>query len=380
MVPGAHSSKNDTKIDLVMWTYNSSAILRDCLQSIERAIPKDNICHKIMVDGGSRDNTENIATELGWDFHTSKKGIPNQANYALGKVDTELFASFEHDILLARDWFPRMMKAIREAGVAVAQGIRLNTGSRSLEAIDRWMYDRARIAVWYYSLDNNLCRTESIKKVGGYPFDCRYSVDGLLRNNVFRNGEKWLVDRGCISQHLRPGMTSHLKHLVRVFSESNVLWEVVPERRYQKMITLLGGPIRGAQIAGETHTPSVFVAYPLMRYVKLVAAAFSEQQTVLRVSMDDYYRKELKNVLMDGLEEKNSGACIFCGKPASLQRETPWGFGNLIRRFGPVMRFCSVECINHTAAFISQDLYSDMSKDPQHKLFRTEAAMSPPAA
>lgn len=355
----------DGKIDLVMWTYNSGSTLQACLKSINKAIPDQNVCHRFIMDGGSSDQTREIAEQHGWGFHASRKGIPNQANYALGKVDTEFFASFEHDILLARDWFPRMMKLVREPSVAVAQGIRLNTGSSSLEAIDRWMFDRGRIAVWYYSLDNDLCRTASIKNVGGYPYDCRYSVDGLLRNNVFRNGEKWVVDRGCVSQHIRPGLNSHLKHLVRVFSESNVLWEVVPERRYQKMITLLGGPIRGAQIAGESHCPSVFIAYPLMRYVKLLAAALREQKTVLRVSMDEYYKTELNNVMVDGLEATDSGTCIFCGKPASLKRETPWGFGNLIRRFGPTMRFCSVACVNNTANFIAKDLYGDMSKERQ---------------
>lgn len=354
--------------DLVMWTYNSAGTLPSCLRSLRAAIPEEKICHKIIVDGGSQDSTARIAKEFGWDFHVSnKRGIPYQANLALEKVDTELYASFEHDIVLAKDWLPRMEKLMDDPDVAVAQGMRITKGSKPLEAIDKWMFDRDRIAKWYYSIDNNLYKTDAVKAVGGYPFDCRYSVDGLLRNEVFKHGWKWVVDNSCWSYHLRGSYGSHLRHLVRVFSESNVFWEVATESDRQRVITLFGAPIRGAQIAAETATPSVFLAYPLMRYVKMMAEYFNrENKTVLKISLDDYYKEQLSSLMMQNARPTTGGMCVYCGAKATIERETPWGFGNLNKVFGKVMRFCSEKCVDLTVDYVSHRLYSQMRETETH--------------
>jgi glycosyltransferase involved in cell wall biosynthesis len=344
-----------------MWSYNSSSTLEGCLRSISEAIPDRNVCHRIMVDGGSKDRTKEIAEKFGWDFYTPKtRGIPHQANLALEKVDTEIYASFEHDIILAKDWFPRMTKLIGGPNVAVAQGMRLTRGSKPLEAIDRWMFERDRIAKWYYSIDNNLYRTELIREVGGYPYDCRYSVDGLLRDKVFKHGMKWLVDNDCWSSHLRTSYGSYLRHLVRVFRESNVLWDVATERQHQKLVTLFGSPIRGAQIAGETKTPSVFIAYPLMRYVKLMASTFSrEYKTTMRIALDEYYKEQLTAIMSQEVTATTTGNCVFCGKRATIERPTPWGFGNLNKVFGNTIRFCSQDCVRGTVDYIARSVYRE---------------------
>jgi len=353
------------RLDLVMWSYNSSSTLESCLRSIDKAIPDENVCHKIMVDGGSKDRTQETASRFGWDFYRSKqRGIPHQANLALEKVDSDLYASFEHDIILAKDWFPRMMKLIDRPDVAVTQGMRLVKGSKPLEAIERWMFERDRIAKWYYSIDNNLYKTEAIRDVGGYPYDCRYSVDGLLRNNVFKHGLKWLVDNDCWSSHLRTSYSSYLRHLVRVFRESNVLWDVATERQHQRLVTLFGSPIRGAQIAGETNTPSVFIAYPLIRYVKLMAGTFSrEYKTTLKIALDEYYKEQLLSIMAQELKEATAGNCVFCGKKAVLERPTPWGFGNLNKVFGSTIRFCSQECIRGTVEYVARSVYREVKDE-----------------
>src|SRR6266849_2808326 len=155
-----------TRIDLVMWTFNSEATLDESLSSIDKAIPYDRICHKIIVDGGSSDGTEKIARGHGWDFYVTRPGIPVQANFGLALVDTDSYASFEHDIVLSSNWLRRIEKLLGPDDVVVAQGIRLSKGVRSLEALDRWSYSRQE---WFYSLDNTMYKTDAIRKLGGYP-------------------------------------------------------------------------------------------------------------------------------------------------------------------------------------------------------------------
>src|SRR5437899_12115453 len=88
------------KLDLVMWTYNSASTLDRCLSSIDTSIPQDSVCHKIAVDGGSKDRTPDILRDHSWSMVQSKRGISIQANKALSLVDTKNYANFEHDIMI----------------------------------------------------------------------------------------------------------------------------------------------------------------------------------------------------------------------------------------------------------------------------------------
>ncbi len=266
------------KIDLVMWTFNSAGTLEQSLASIAKAIPEDRVCHRIIVDGGSRDGTEDIARRSGWEFFHSAKGIYRQANYALSKVDTPLYASFEHDILLSPTWLPRMERIIAKPDVAVAQGVRLARGSKPVEAMNRWMYENHTISLSTISTDNCLCRTQVIREIGGYPTpkDNLTWPDGLLWNNVFSNGYKWVVDPECISGHLRPSYWAHLKHEMG-FARRRI-WEYTDERGPKSYARLFFSPIRGAKIAGRYHAPSTFLAYPVFRYLVFLSALGAKRE------------------------------------------------------------------------------------------------------
>ncbi len=257
------------ELDLVMWTYNSQATLEESLSSIDRAIPHDRICHRIMVDGHSSDSTEKIARRHGWEFYETRPGIPLQANFGLKLVDTDNFASFEHDIVLSPSWLSRIEKLLGADDVVVAQGVRLSKGVPSLEALDRWSYSRQRL---FYSLDNTLYKTEAIRDLGGYPLDCPMTADGLLRRKVLSQGLRWVTDTGCISWHLRSSFPDYLRHVVRHFQRTNFFWE--SEQTSSLAAKLLRifftSPVVGARIASKSHTPSLLLDYPLLRYVIFV--------------------------------------------------------------------------------------------------------------
>lgn len=255
------------KIDQVMWTLNGGETLEEALFSIDRAISPDRSCHRIIVDGGSRDDTRSISERNGWQFFTCRGGIADQANYALSRVDTSLYASFEQDILLSPLWLERMERAIESREVAVAQGLRLSRGSRPIEAMERWALEHNQLLKGMVSIDNNLYRTDIIRKLGGYPRSRPGEgnwPDGLLFNNVFRNGYKWVVDPECISGHFRPSFWGYVRHFIG-FSRRRV-WHLPGESPYRHYARLLFSPLRGAEIARAYHVPSVLAAYPILRY------------------------------------------------------------------------------------------------------------------
>ena len=260
------------KVDLVIWTLNGESTLRRCLESIEKAVPTSEVCHRYLIDGGSVDSTRDIAEKFGWTVAIARKrGIPFQANQALGLVDTPVFASFEQDVGLNPAWFSTLMsRLVSQPEVAVVQGLRAASGSRYLEAIDGYVVRHGLVPAWVYSIDNNLYRTQAVRSVGGFPEDFPMSTDGALRNSLFRNGWKWRVYNDVVSRHYRDSFVGQMRHSVMQTAVGKVLWETYPEYPAPtKFGRLLATPITGAKMASEAHCPGVFFGYPLLRMVKV---------------------------------------------------------------------------------------------------------------
>ncbi len=259
------------KIDLVMWTLNSGRTLERSLRSIERGIPDARVCHRIMVDGGSKDNTVELGTRFGWHIFPSQSGIWRQANFALNRVDSGLYASFEHDVLLAENWLPVVEEGIARENVAVVQGIRLFTGSGTLAAMDRWNYEHRTFSAPYASLDNNLCKTEVIRQAGGYvPPRGPAGTDSQLLAAVHRLGYEWVIDRRSVSGHMRPGISSYAKHILG--GQQRGMMEYEKEYGPRPVARLLFSPFRGAQMAAKYHAFTAFVGYPIYRLLIFVVA------------------------------------------------------------------------------------------------------------
>ena len=256
------------KLDLVMWTLNSALTLKRTLSSL-KTIPEDRVCHKMIIDGGSVDATESVAKDFGWEFHRCKRGLFYQANFGLDRVDTQMYATFEHDILLSPQWLPRMEELLGKPDVAVAQGIRLITGNGALEAMYRWMYDRSPDSIVCVSIDNTLYKTDAVRAMGGYPFDNSWGnhTDGALWSKITKHHLRWVVDTHCVSGHLRPSFRKHLKHLM--------LYETMNDQRgYSDFLTKLSfSPLRGIQISRRYHEPSALLGYPVFRYFFTLLAA-----------------------------------------------------------------------------------------------------------
>jgi glycosyltransferase involved in cell wall biosynthesis len=261
------------RLDLVIWTYNSASTLDGCLTSIESAIPPNRICHKIAVDGGSKDQTWEILAHHDWSVHTTRPGIATQANKALSLVDTDYYASFEHDAFIQLGWFERIFPLLANPRVAIAQGFRCFKGSELLKKMDDYQ-KRGHYPSWAnYSLDNTLYRTRTIRELGGYPYGCPYSTDSLLREQIIQHGYNWLVDAGTITYHYKPSYWQFLRHSLRAMMKCRTYWFLkhdlempMPEQLLRTMLS----PISAARIAGETHSAPVLVAYPLMRYSRFL--------------------------------------------------------------------------------------------------------------
>ena len=249
------------KIDLVIWTLNSEETLPYTLNSIEKQIPKKHINQKIIVDGKSSDKTKEIAEFFGWNFISCKRGIGKQANKALFLVETEIFASFEHDIVLCDNWLLKIMDTIKPKRVAVSQGVRLSINP-TLRAIEKYSLKRN---LRYSSIDNTLYKTKIIKNLGGFP-DYPVSCDRHLQDKIIENGFKWVINRNIISKHFKLGLRDTAKRinklrLINDYPEHN--------RVLQNILRFLYSPIRGCQIAKNEKCFSAILGYLYWRFKRM---------------------------------------------------------------------------------------------------------------
>ena len=250
-------------IDLVMWTLNSQKTLSVVLSSIKIAIPDKCVNQKIIVDGNSEDNTREIGESFGWNvINTKDRGIGKQANIALDIVETEIFASFEHDIILNPLWLCSIRGQIEKPNVAVVQGVRVATNS-VMRAIEKYSLKRD---LRYSSIDNNLYRTKIIREIGGYNPNYPVSTDRELQDRVWEAGYKWIVDRTIISDHIKPSFRDsatnvHKLTLLKDYPKDNSTIE--------NLAKLLFSPIRGMEIVYDQKCPQAFLAYPYWRFWRM---------------------------------------------------------------------------------------------------------------
>jgi len=250
------------KFDLAIWTLNSAKTLPFALMSIEKAIPREYVNQKIMVDGHSIDETRNIGKAFGWNvIGAEKTGIPNQANQALKLVKTEFFASFEHDIILSRNWFPAILnRLLANPDVAVAQGVRVSTNPIFKKIEEAYVERNLR----YTSIDNALYRTELIKSLGGFNVGCPISCDYDLQERVLRAGYKWVVDKTVISTHLRGTIRQSAKHAYTLSEFASYHDKLSFSSVFSRF---LFSPIRGVEISLKKNCPQAVVVYPYWRFV-----------------------------------------------------------------------------------------------------------------
>ena len=199
-------------IDLAMRTKNCAETLPSVLKRIDEVIPYESVNNRILIDDHSADDTREIAKSFGWQvFYNEGTGVNIGARTALKRVKTQYFASFEQDLLLARDWWIHVPTLLEKDKVAVASGVRIADIPFSLNRLQHYVNEtyRAKIQknptfLFGRTIDNTIYKTEIIKRVGGFP--------DVLVQTLARHGYIWAVNFDVKSIHLQRGLLKEIKH------------------------------------------------------------------------------------------------------------------------------------------------------------------------
>ena len=248
-----------------MWTFNSEKLLPAVLQRISEVIPAEWVNRKIISDDHSTDQTVKIAREFGWEVHFNRsRGLQANKQTALSLVSTPMFASFEHDVLLSRDWWRKASEAMKDSHVGVVQGIRLSTEPR-LRKLDAYEYQNRPDK---RSVDNNLCRTDVVKRFGF----CESSSPARMR----QAGYRWVVMQDVVSDHItRAGLGETIQHDLRIHMLSLPSYSGRDKANCFRL--LLTSPIRAVAVVRKTKCYSMLIFYPVDR-LAIFSAYFTRSQ------------------------------------------------------------------------------------------------------
>jgi glycosyltransferase involved in cell wall biosynthesis len=274
-----------------MWTYNGAATLPAVLKRITQIIPAEFVNNRIISDDHSTDETRNIAKANGWTVLLNEgKGISDNANNALKKVETEYFVSFEQDLVLARDWWKRVPMAFKDPKVAVCSGMRFANKPRGIRRLQQYVAKKYRgetqLESWLRgremaaftlgkTLDNTIYKTQAVRQIGGFPkLGSSSGVDTILAYEIAANGYTWQVDYEVQSIHLRKGLMQELHHQFWYAKQLPEMWQKINEATQRKAppVTKFGiiyrfvmSPFTGLFMAFKTREPTLSYIHPLIR-------------------------------------------------------------------------------------------------------------------
>lgn len=260
------------KLDVVMWAKNGSRTLPLVLRRIDNAIPKKCVVNKIFVDDKSADNSVEIAKRFNWEVYDNKEGfVRGGVKEALKHVKAPFFVSVEQDVVLAENWWRSISKYMHDPRVAVAQGIRINyPGSKALSCLEKYTLGRfpefrpkSRA-----SLDNNIFRTDMIRKIG-VPEKYPIYVDSALYEEVLKSGYKWIVDKSVICYHLWKGSLSLLLHRRKHMSLRKLKHPLDNTTLLVLLKILVFSPLRASHVMIKERCPAVALVYPFMRLMAI---------------------------------------------------------------------------------------------------------------
>ncbi len=252
-----------------MWTKNAGKNFHSVLAQLDHVLPSEAVCCKILVDDDSKDETVEVAEKFGWNIYPNPStGISCAANFALKKVHTEFYASFEQDIFLSPNWWSKITRHFRDKTVGCAQGIRIQS-----HPLLRVLDEETQRKIVLTSMDNNLFRTEAVYSVGGYSTLCPCCVDAHLYKMMTQESSyRWIFDRSIVSTHIRDSLANQIRHqhwFSKVCTHSKYCGTLNPLPFSTSLRITVTSPLRGMQLALKKQCPQVVLVYPYLRLVHL---------------------------------------------------------------------------------------------------------------
>lgn len=178
----------DGKVDVVVLTKNSERMLHECLDSIYRNVPVNDL---IIVDGFSTDATLKIVKSFqeryGNVIVIEDRGTRASARQrALQKIKTDWFMFVDSDVVLCRDWFAKARKLVKD-GVGAVWGIEIWSVLTKTKILR--LFERVTMKIFEKrgGTHDLLVRTEAVKGIM-IPFHLHTYEDSYIKSWIGMKG------------------------------------------------------------------------------------------------------------------------------------------------------------------------------------------------
>ncbi len=179
-------------VDVAILTMNSARMLRECLNSVYKNIPVNNL---IVIDGFSTDNTEEIINEYqkkyGNVIFVQEKGTRGTARQrAIQLVKTEWFVFVDSDVLLSNNWFVQAEKLVKE-DVGAVWGIELWSVLKDSKVLK--LFERVTLKIFEKrgGTHDLLVRRKTVEDIK-IPYQLHTYEDGYIKDWIGKKGYKVL--------------------------------------------------------------------------------------------------------------------------------------------------------------------------------------------
>ena len=154
------------RLSVIIPALNEEAAVAGAVDSA-RAVPDAEV---IVVDGGSRDRTPEVAASRGASVITGRKGRAAQMNAGAGRASGEILVFLHADTVLPNGYDQAIARTLDRPGtVAGAFRLAIGGGSRSLRVIESLVHWRSTALGMPYGDQALFLTAKVFRRVGGFP-------------------------------------------------------------------------------------------------------------------------------------------------------------------------------------------------------------------
>lgn len=245
-------------VGFVIVTKNSDKTLKATIDNIQSLYPRVEI---IIVDGGSYDNTVNIAKTLGCHVFEGDWNVGAARNLSLTLSSKRYLAHVDSDVILSAGWLQLVKPYFAAHDVAAVSGVTIY-GYRSDQALASYCLESGLIGTAAFT--NTLLDREKVIKAGGIAA-VQWGEDWEAYVKILKNGYRWELASEAFVYHRR-----YFWQQLRAFYSWAIWWRrtsVTSTREIVRQL-IVSPPI--ALLLGLKLHPRLVFYHPLLRLAALV--------------------------------------------------------------------------------------------------------------
>ena len=175
-------------MDVAILTMNSERMLRECIDSVYKNIPINNL---IVIDGYSTDATADIVNEYqkkyGNVIFVQEKGTRGSARQtAIQKVTSEWFIFVDSDVILSKNWFAQAEKLVGDK-VGAVWGIEIWSVLKDMKILR--LFERVTLKIFEKrgGTHDLLVRRKTVEDIK-IPYKLHTYEDGYIKDWIEKKG------------------------------------------------------------------------------------------------------------------------------------------------------------------------------------------------